>query len=62
MTNREWLNSLSDEEFAKEYFDSIIKFYGGMQCCSKFCTEGFYDCNEKCKENITKWLKANKEA
>ena len=58
MTNREWLNSLNDEELAEIYLDSSV--IEGIEC-SIFCKEEFCECNQKCKENITKWLKAEKK-
>ena len=59
MTNREWLNSLSDEEFAKEYNKSLLVDTCTMKC-SRFCKESIYDCDNDCNKNIEEWLKANK--
>ena len=52
MTNREWLNSLSDEEFADRATEG--------DCC-EWCSEYMKDCDGECSKNVLNWLKANKE-
>lgn len=50
MTNREWLNQLSD----KKYLKAIHIFRWGV--CN-FCSDEFGRCNGLCYENQLAWLK-----
>lgn len=55
MTNREWLESLSDEEFSKEVLE-------GAECT--MCVKGSYcfEDHPSCLENHIKWLQAEHKA
>ena len=55
MTNFEYLKSLSVEEFAKEYFNSILS----SECyptCTRFCEQCLDSCDTVCESSIVKWL------
>lgn len=57
MTNREWLESLSDEKLAKFLYNLSKKFFGSCEICSSRlmkCIEN----KEECPNGIRKWLKA----
>lgn len=53
MTNREWLESLSDERFAEEI--------GGCGCCIHDKTNDCQYKTETCDEARIKWLQAEHE-
>lgn len=52
MTNRQWLETLSDEEFMENGFSDICKHCGNNSNC------GGWNAETVCKEGIVKWLKA----
>lgn len=59
MTNREWLNSLSDEELA----DVIFSIANNRCCMFAYCDtvedeDGYSECDWNCKEGIRKYLRA----
>lgn len=59
MTNREWLNNLSDLEFADKFTDEIP-----CGCClaNKFCSElGKNNEQITCLESYMEWLKQERE-
>lgn len=51
MTNRQWLESLSDEEFIKEYPVSCAGYPVSCACCParKICDKTTIPCNEVLK-------------
>ena len=50
MTNREWLNQLSDKKYLK-----AIHIFRWTVC--NFCSAEFERCNSHCYENQLDWLK-----
>ncbi len=60
MTNREWLESLSDEELAH----TLIKIYNIKYGICKMCSYCDQDCDEislSCMDGIEEWLQAEHE-
>ncbi len=59
MTNRQWLESLSDEELANVLYD-----IADNKCCDiAYCDtvedeNGYLVCDWNCKEGVRKWLQA----
>lgn len=51
VTNRQWLESLSDEDFAKVWVDNA-----GRYCA--YCIYNGYGCEDNCVEGHMQWLKA----
>lgn len=55
MTNREWLNSLTDEELAEIQHDHDM--WIGCKCCA--FDRGDYNCRlTSCEQGTINWLKA----
>ena len=50
MTNREWINNLSDKEFAK-----LIYNYSACDCCILHGMDNI-NCKQDCFENMEKWF------
>ena len=59
MTNREWLESLSDEEFAEVLNDSYCEAMERF-CCGVWCTNICFEYNSK-DEQTADWLKMEHE-
>ena len=61
MTNREWLERLSDEELADFlYGTSNSKCCDIASCDTVEDEEGEWVCDWDCKEGIRKWLQAER--
>lgn len=61
MTNREWLNTLSDEEFAKWHTQIGCGACIYNNASATECAQWYVNDEHKCQTGTTKWLEAEHE-
>jgi len=60
MTNREWLNSLSDKELSTFLCD--LADYGCGVVCKDYCGCNGFGSSINCEKKVIEWLQKSKEA